>query len=252
MEAPKAMRNVDPSSVFAKSLALLGHNLGLFPLIALVANAPALAYRIATAMPRDMTDPAVARAALKVMSIEAGLGVVAHAIAGAAISYGVLRALAGEEVSLGQCLRRGLSRALPVLGLGLVTGMLVGLGACACVLPGLYLAAMLFVAIPAVMAEDLGMGAALKRSQDLTKGARWPLVGLFVMIVVVNVMVLGVIVALTHDPVYSQMGGTRAGQIALGLASVPLSTLQIIASAVAYHTLTRAGDKDDPPSSAYF
>jgi uncharacterized membrane protein len=52
------------------------------------------------------------------------------------------------------------------------------LGLIALILPGIFILLILSVALPACILEGLSPIAALKRSRDLTRGNRWPLLGL--------------------------------------------------------------------------
>jgi|GEM_PF-2968925 len=69
--------------------------------------------------------------------------------------------------------------ALPILLIGLVTGVLTALGFMLLIIPGVFLAVLWSVATPALLVEDLSLGKALDRSAELTKGYRWQILGLF-------------------------------------------------------------------------
>src|SRR3982751_1350696 len=61
-------------------------------------------------------------------------------LATGAITYGVFQQLRGKDATIGDCLGRGLSALLPVLGLALIQGLAVFAGAVLCLLPGVILA----------------------------------------------------------------------------------------------------------------
>lgn len=63
----------------------------------------------------------------------------------------------------------------------LAFAFLTFLGLIAFVLPGIFILLMLCVALPACILEGLSPIAALKRSRELTRGNRWPLLGLVVL-----------------------------------------------------------------------
>lgn len=82
----------------------------------------------------------------------------------------------------------------------LITGVMVGLGTLGgfflLIIPGVIVSIMWMVATPALVIEGLGPMAAIKRSQQLTKGARWPIFWMSVIIGLINVganLVSGVI-----------------------------------------------------------
>ncbi|WP_428963349.1 hypothetical protein [Micromonospora fluostatini] len=68
-------------------------------------------------------------------------------------SWVIARQAAGEPVSLAEAMRYGLRRALGVWGWSLLVGLLVMIGICFCILPGIYLAAALSMAGPVYVFE---------------------------------------------------------------------------------------------------
>jgi hypothetical protein len=64
----------------------------------------------------------------------------ANGVAHAAVVWAVTREAAGQPRSLGGALGYGLRNGLRMFGWGLLYGLLVGVGLCACVAPGLYFA----------------------------------------------------------------------------------------------------------------
>ena len=90
----------------------------------------------------------------------------------------------GERASLAQCIGTGLSAAVPLIGLSIL--MLLGLlaGFLLLFIPGVILYLMWSVAVPALVAEEQGVFAAFGRSRALTKGARWKIFGLQLLVLV--------------------------------------------------------------------
>lgn len=76
----------------------------------------------------------------------------------------------------------------------LAIALLFGLGLIALILPGIFILLMLCVAVPACILEDLSPIAALKRSRDLTRGNRWRLLGL---VLLIGLMLIGVAVVVS-------------------------------------------------------
>lgn len=72
---------------------------------------------------------------------------------------------------------------LPLLLLGIVTGVLTALGFLALVVPGIFLTVIWSVAAPALVVERLSLNQALNRSVDLTKGFRWQILGLLFILI---------------------------------------------------------------------
>ena len=98
----------------------------------------------------------------------------------AALSVGVLRSLAGERPTVASMLATPARSLWPIFAVAGAWSALALLGF-SLVLPGIFVLAAGYVAIPAVVAEpDMGTEAALRRSLLLTKGHRLVLLAGFV------------------------------------------------------------------------
>lgn len=102
------------------------------------------------------------------------------------ITFAVLEHLRGRRVHLGECLLKGISALLPLIAVTLLGGLLAGLAALACLVPGIVLMIRYFVAAPVVVVERPGAWRALKRSEALTHGYRWHVLAVFLVIGVIN------------------------------------------------------------------
>jgi hypothetical protein len=99
--------------------------------------------------------------------------------------------------------RAALRRAGPFIGRILICSMLTGLvifvGFMFFVIPGIILLAGLILAIPAVVIEGKSAGAALARSWELTRGSRWRMLGLLLVLIIllyIPLAAIGGIIAL--------------------------------------------------------
>lgn len=99
--------------------------------------------------------------------------IVCSNIATSAITYGVFQQMRRQDTSIADCLGRGLSALVPVLGLAIIQGILIFFGTLACVIPGILLAVRWGVSVPAAVEERPGIGGAMARSTYLTDGYRW-------------------------------------------------------------------------------
>ncbi len=93
--------------------------------------------------------------------------------------YGSIQALRGQQVTIGECLSEGLKRLGAALGVAILSGIGIGLGIVLLIVPGLILAAMWAVAVPAAVIEEMSATAALSRSQELTRERRWRVFGAY-------------------------------------------------------------------------
>jgi hypothetical protein len=126
-------------------------------------------------------------------------------IATGAIIYGVFRRLKGQSASLGKCLAIGISRVLQLLGMTLMMLLMIvgaslvpfvliymmaaaGAGPLAVILvipalvPALMIVCATYAAAPAIVVEKVGPVEAIKRSFTLTRGNRWRIFGIVLVI----------------------------------------------------------------------
>jgi len=106
----------------------------------------------------------------------------------ATLTYGVVMELHGQRASIGACIATGLARFLPALGVAIVATLCVGVASMALVIPGIIVFCMLYVATPVSVLERSSVTAALSRSSELTRGRRWKIFGILVLLVVANMV----------------------------------------------------------------
>lgn len=101
----------------------------------------------------------------------------------------------GKRASIGECIGTGLSVAVPLIGLTILLVLGIMAGFMLFLIPGIILYMMWSVAVPALVAEKSGIFGAFSRSRFLTKGARWKIFGLQLLLVLLSLLtsVLGVI-----------------------------------------------------------
>jgi len=71
---------------------------------------------------------------------------------------------------------------LPLIGLTILFALGIGIGFMLLIIPGFILLLMWAVAVPALVIERDGVASAFRRSAELTKGARWKILGLFLLL----------------------------------------------------------------------
>ncbi|HEU5483115.1 MAG TPA: hypothetical protein VFU80_08505 [Sphingomicrobium sp.] len=157
------------------------------------------------------------------LALSVVISIVIGALVQGALTRAAVSASEGRKASFGESLSTGLRVALPLIGLGILVAIGVGVGMILLVVPGIILALMWSVAAPALVIERDGVLAALGRSRDLTKGARWKIFGLFLVVVVVY-WLLSVVVGIVGLTSYS--AGDPAGlTTANAIGSIVLGTL---------------------------
>ena len=187
--------------VIGKGFQVLFRNLGAFAVISLLLTLPLLLFELIT------TNEMVALASLSSDQVQSvspeqvrevlwrifgysfaamAIQVVFSGIASGALTYGAVQDLRGRRAGFGECLGRGLALILPVIGVSIVAGFLATLGALLFVIPGIILLLMWWVAVPATVIERPGIFASLKRSSVLTKGSRWRILGMLLIVGVIS------------------------------------------------------------------
>lgn len=103
----------------------------------------------------------------------------------------------GRRASLGESVMAGLAVALPLFLLGLLNALGIALGFLLLFVPGVILYIMWSVAAPSLVEERLGPIEAFGRSRYLTRGARWKIFGLILVVLVAYWIVSALVAALT-------------------------------------------------------
>lgn len=202
--------------VIGNTFEVLGKNFGPFLLVALVLSGiPAFVLQMIS------VPHAGFNASASVLNGVFGLirGVLAFVLQGALVT-GAISSLNGNRIDLKAMLSRGASAALPLFGLAILEGLGVALGIVLLLIPGLILATVWSVAVPALVVERTGVFGAFNRSGDLTRGHRWAVFGLMVVYAILSWIVMGVSGAIA----LGVAGGF--GALANGGSSIPFAVFE--------------------------
>lgn len=140
-------------------------------------------------------------------------------LASASMTTVAVAAIERRPVSLGESIVRAMTKLLPLFLLSIVWALGVGLGFVLLLVPGIMLIIAWMVAWPAVIIEDAGPLDALGRSAYLTKGARWPIFAILLIVGVASAVVSGVT-------------GTSSSAILRNAASSDLPILPMVVTVV--------------------
>lgn len=102
----------------------------------------------------------------------------------AALTTGTLQALRGDSVLISTCLRRGLAAAPKVAVAAILWYLMFVLSSMLLIIPGLIVLTMLWLFVPAIVVENASITGCFSRSRALTKGRRWQIFGLFLLLMV--------------------------------------------------------------------
>lgn len=134
----------------------------------------------------------------------------------------------GREASFAESAMTGLRVIVPLFVLGLLLAIGVGFGFLLLIVPGVILYLMWAVAAPALVEEKTGILGSFGRSSYLTKGARWKVLGLGLIMVVIY-WIFSAVVGVLMLSIYGLNGLAAVAQqgfpIGFLLVSAVLSTI---------------------------
>jgi hypothetical protein len=227
-------QTVGVGTLINRSFVIWGKNAGTYCLLGGLVQFPLILVVIALLgalrRPNDILYINVAASMVQVVMTQVAAG---------AITYGVVEELRGRRASLGACLRIGVQRLLPVLGVVLLTGFFIFLGFFALIVGAFVVMCMLWLAVPVAVVERPGVVASLGRSRVLTKGFKGAIFGLIFVIGSVSGFFSGIISGVVNA--LSIELGLVVGLFVGGVAN----SLQAVAMAVAYHDIRQSKEGVD-------
>lgn len=217
--------------VFQRAFSTIGHNpLVVLGIAALIGAIPSVLmnytmYSLTGGEPKAMAEHLRAFWGASLFSWV--LAVVVGAIVQGALTRAVAAEYVGQRASFGDCISTALRVLVPLMVVGFLFGLAIGAGLIFLVVPGIILMLMWSVAGPAVVVDRAGIGEAFSRSAELTKGFRWKIFALFLLLLVIYLlifMVLGLVGLNTYSAAARQSFGVT--QIVAGAVSaVVVNTL---------------------------
>jgi hypothetical protein len=220
--------------VLNRTTAVFSRNFLTFFIVTAVASLPLLLMK----GPADAENPTVG--GIVMIFVALFLGIILYTLAQAIVLYGAFQDMRGRPVSLSESLQVGLQRFFPIVGLAIVMGIMVMLGFILLIVPGLILLTMWFVSTPACVVERLGPMRSLGRSSELTKGHRWKIFGLMLVLLLISMVVTPLI-----EFGFAAVGGTMLVLIASLLWNGVWGAFYAISVVVTYHDLRVAKEGID-------
>jgi hypothetical protein len=178
-----------------------------------------------------------------------------------AIASGVIVKCASDLIergstSLGEAFNFTISRLLSLLIGMLVSGILIGLGMIALIMPGIILSIMFSMVIPTIVIEKVGAIESLSRSGRLVSN-RWLKTFLFFLIIGIIVVVISYIATLIVAPFGSfnffarttanTMAGIIAGSLITSIITSFILPIMPISMAVYYYSMLAREQQSLPP-----
>jgi hypothetical protein len=135
------------------------------------------------------------------------LSLVIQALVQGSLVRATLAFARGERATFGECVSASLSVVVPLVALAVLLGLGVGIGMMFFLVPGIMLFVMWAVASPALVAERTGVFEAFGRSRYLTKGVRWKVFGVEILIFILYYVFMAVFGAITYSVAGFDMNG---------------------------------------------
>ena len=177
-------------SAMSKAMAVFSRNLLPFGIVTAIASLPTVL--LFNGHEDVVRNPAAAGA----LALSGGLSALSQAI----VLYGAFEDMRGRPVDLMlRSFQHASRRFLPVIGVAFLSTVLAGLASLLLIIPGLILFTAWYVAIPACVVERLGPWTSLQRSAALTKGNRWKVARLIIVLAVITGIGGGLVAAVTAE-----------------------------------------------------
>lgn len=135
----------------------------------------------------------------------------------------------GRKASLELVWSKVRSRIWRLVALSLLVGVLAAVGLVLCLAPGIWLWGIWAVAVPALIIENRGIGQALRRSQNLVRGAFWRVWGIRALGFGITLTLGGVLSAVAGAIAAAVTGDRPAGLLGTGAGSLSWTYLLISA-----------------------
>jgi len=207
-------RSFSIGRVFNRAFSVMGkYPLAVFGVAFLVGALPQLVFGLATSGLRvDLTQRGVRTGLIALGILGFIVALVLQAMIQGVIVHTTLIDREGRRATVGESVGYALSRAIPLILVSILFALGLGLGLMLLIVPFFFLATRWAVVPGTVVAERSGVFGAFSRSAELTEGARWKVLGLGVLVVLVAWLISAVAAAIDFSVV--GFAGVAAGAMA--------------------------------------
>lgn len=138
-----------------------------------------------------------------------------------------------RDNSIGELVRSVVPVLMPLIGAGLLTAIGIVFGFVLLVVPGVYLLTIWAVTAPVIVVERRGVFEALGRSRQLVRGNGWPVLGTFLVAILIGLVVTLILTAvgkgISDDPILDV--------VFYALASTVTAPVEALVASVLYFRL---------------
>jgi hypothetical protein len=232
-----ALTDFRVGGVLNRTLSVLSRNFLTFFIVTTIAGLPTIL--LTQSMVTDGTNRSAAQL-LGLLLLGGFLAIVLYTLSQAIVLYGAFQDMRGRPVSLTESLQVGLRRFFPIIGLAISVSFAAMVGLMLFIVPCFILLTMWFVATPACVVEQLGPFKSMGRSADLTKGHRWKIFGLMLLVFLISAVASSMIGAIS-----AVVGGPMLELIASVIWNGIWGAFYAVAAVVTYHDLRVAKEGID-------
>ncbi|NIA71819.1 hypothetical protein HBA54_24795 [Pelagibius litoralis] len=224
---------ISVGAVIKRTFSVFFANLLPFGILALVLHLPGLLYNYMT-LDETLSGAGPSFSPGQIVVIVLSL-VLSYLLMGAVV-YGTVSHMRGRQAGLGEIVSRGLTAVLPIIVIAIAASVIMAVGFALFIIPGIFLGVIFAVVLPAYVVERPGIVGSFKRSMELTKGNRWRVLGILIILFVILAVIGMVIGAVTG---FVAVMGTGLGLVAIVnyVISALSSAVVAVAVAVLYHDL---------------
>ena len=207
-EPPK----LDIGGVIRQTFAVLRRNFTtFFGLSLLLVGLPTILFELV--WPSGISDgasvPAFSLALIAWGLLAIGVTIAAFSVFYATLISATMQDLNDGGSALADNLAVGLRTCLPAFGVSLLSSLAIVGGLLLLIVPGVMIACAWCVSMPAIVIERTSLRGAFARSAELTRGHRWSIFGLFLIIIAVSICI-GIVLAIGLVAVTVVTGGLDA------------------------------------------
>ena len=187
--------------VIGDSFGVYARNFISFTVLALVIGLVSLVFQLLVFLPMMVSgsqDPTQMN--WGVILLGSVIPMIVNALTQATIIYGTFQDIRGQRAGIGDCIARGLASIVPVIVGSILLSLGFGIGFVLLIVPGLILLVMWWVYVPAIVVERKGIIEAFGRSRELTRGRRWHILGLALIVGIAALVISFVIGKALQDP----------------------------------------------------
>lgn len=193
-----ADREVAIGRIFERSFATIGHNLAVTIGLALLFGAipsALMTWGVTYLQRTDFREYSAAFIAglYAAMLTSWIMGLAINALVQGVLTQATLAESEGRKASIGECIRAALPVILPLIGLSILLALGVAVGFILLIVPGVMLYLAWSVAAPALVAERQGIRGAFRRSWELTRGSRWKIFAMILILYILYYLFSGVV-----------------------------------------------------------